>query len=79
MTIRSIFTICCDGDDCGSRIAIAWPKGAETKGVAEAKARLKAQKEGWGYVDADLCPACVARFVHEESHGESWPPAVEGG
>lgn len=67
MTIRSIFTICCDGNDCGSRILIAWPKGSVTRGNAEAKVRLKAQKEGWGYVGGDLCPDCVAKFIYEEN------------
>ncbi len=67
MTIRSIFTICCDGDDCGSSVAVAWPKGVEMRGIAEDKARLKAQKEGWGYIEEDLCPKCVARFIYEEN------------
>ena len=62
MTIHGMWHIFCEGDDCPAHLVLEWPEGAETKGVAVAKARLAAHKAGWIYDEEDLCPECAKRL-----------------
>ena len=67
MITRESFPVLCDRCPESSML-MEWPHKAATKEEALGLIREHLATWGWRYIeDDDLCPACVARFVHEES------------
>ncbi len=67
MILSPAFTAICGG--CGNIQKVEGAhKSACSWAVQEGRVRKRLARYGWRYIeDDDLCPACVAKFIYEES------------
>ena len=69
MILSPAFTAVCDGCGGTKEVHGAYKRSCSWA-AQEESVRKRLARYGWGYIDEDLCPDCVAKFIYEEKGNE---------